>query len=119
MDGTYPGFTAYCAGKDTGSFIPCNVTDFQSPTNDIPYVSAKLKHQLDPTRPNGGALMGLSLEILEIEYVKNAFYKSNINVDDGHSEVFYWTGSHRALFNDGANKGKRFKVLPTGANPLQ
>lgn len=61
--GEYPGFKANCAGKDTGYFADCTI-DWQTVPGS-PMVSAKLKHQPDPTHPNGVALMGLSLRFLD------------------------------------------------------
>jgi hypothetical protein len=76
-----------------------------------------VKHQLDPTHPNGVALMGLSLQFLDVddEYVEPAPYESDWN-KDGHSALYDYTGRHTALFNDGGSAGKRFKVFPTKAS---
>ena len=60
----YPGFKADCSGEDKGFFEPCAITSAET-TSGVPYVSAKLEHQLDPEHSNGVALMSLSLSFTD------------------------------------------------------
>lgn len=56
----YPGFKAYCSGKDTGYYQDCKILEDLT-TSGVPFVAASLR----PNVQNGIATMSVSLKFTD------------------------------------------------------
>ena len=98
-NGQIPSFRARCNGIDTpAQFTTCRTIR----SSDDVQIMSKIKHQADPSEPNGPAKVTMSME----------FTLPESGVDMTYS------GSYAATYNAGNDgvAGKKFQITPTHAS---